>query len=115
VGKRKGSAAPEAHDAPAPVASPGPLTRWRLLLAVGVSAVTTGSTLCSAVGTGEQLDLALLRSFGVWVLTWIAVGRIDRVLRQAGASQVVQPTVRLSSVPASPRDADAAGDTQRAA
>ena len=97
VGKRKqDSAGGEIAGAHAPAVSAGPLARWRLLLAVGVSGVTTGSTLWAAVGTGEQLDVALLRSFGVWFLTWVSLGRINRVLRQAAAGQVVGAAVRAS-------------------
>lgn len=62
------------------VAGPGPLAPWRFSIAILVSAVTTGMTLYSAAVTGIDLDMALVRSFGVYFLTWIVLGSINKML-----------------------------------
>ena len=70
-------------DIAAPTAPPtprGPLGPWKLSIAIGVSALFTGMALFDAATTGLGIDMALLRSFGVAFLTWIAVGILNRVL-----------------------------------
>lgn len=66
----------------------GPLGPWRLSLSIIVAAAFTGMPLSDAATTGDGLDLALLRSFGVAFLTWIAVGRVNRMLGQAELAAV---------------------------
>jgi hypothetical protein len=61
-------------------AGPGPLAPWRFSIAILVSAVTTGMTLYRAAASGIDLDMALVRSFGVYFLTWIVLGSINKML-----------------------------------
>jgi hypothetical protein len=65
---------------------PGPLAPWKLSIAVAVSAAFTGLALYDAAMTGIGVDMALLRSFGVAFGVWIAVGLVNRVLRDAQAA-----------------------------
>lgn len=58
----------------------GPLAPWRLTIAVATSAVFTGMPLFDAATAGVGVDMALLRSFGVAFLTWVAVGALNRAL-----------------------------------
>ncbi len=66
-----------------PTPDPGPLAPWKLSISVGASAALTGSSLYDAALTGVALDMALMRSFGVAFSVWIAVGFVNKVLRQA--------------------------------
>jgi hypothetical protein len=66
-----------------PPPDPGPLAPWRLSIAVAVSALLTGSDLWDAAMTGVAVDMALLRSFGVAFVPWIATGFVNRILVQA--------------------------------
>lgn len=59
---------------------PGPLAPWRLVITVAATAVLTGQRLLDAVRTGDSVDFALLRSFGVAALVWFSVGMVNRVL-----------------------------------
>jgi hypothetical protein len=77
---------------------PGPLGPWRLSLSVAVAGLTTGLPLIHAAQTGVQLDLALLRSFGIAFLTWWLLGRINRVLIQAALDRAASPTEQLATV-----------------
>jgi hypothetical protein len=70
----------------APRADPGPLAPWRLSIAVAVSAAFTGLDLYDAAMTGVGVDMTLIRSFGVAFVVWIAVGFVNRVLRDAQAA-----------------------------
>jgi hypothetical protein len=72
--KKKQSEQPEALDLP------GPLAPWRLVITVAATAVLTGQPLLGAVRTGESVDFALLRSFGVAALVWFSIGMVNRVL-----------------------------------
>lgn len=67
-------------DVAARAAPKGPLGPWKLSIAIVVSALFTGMALFDAATTGIGVDMALLRSFGVAFLTWIAVGILNRVL-----------------------------------
>jgi hypothetical protein len=92
------------------VRPPGPLAPWRLTLSVAVAAATTGMPLVDAAATGEQLDLALGKSFGAALLTWIAVGGINRVLADtdragAGDDAAVHDTEPLGAPAGAPQDA----------
>ncbi len=58
----------------------GPLAPWRLSLSVAASIVFTGMPLVDAATTGIDVDTALLRSFGVAFLTWVALGALNRAL-----------------------------------
>ena len=78
---------------------PGPLAPWRLCLVVALAAVTTGMPLVNAAKTGVGLDMALLRSFGIAFLAWVALGRINRVLGQAATEHRHEPAPRLAAVP----------------
>lgn len=64
----------------APPRPQGPLGPWRLSISVLVSLGFTGVALWNAAQTGVDTDMALLRSFGVAFITWIALGRLNRVL-----------------------------------
>lgn len=56
-------------------------------IAVAVSAAFTGLDLYGAAMTGTiGIDMALIRSFGVAFAVWIAVGFVNRVLRDAQAA-----------------------------
>ncbi|MFN6121799.1 MAG: hypothetical protein ACK5CE_19500 [Actinomycetes bacterium] len=66
-----------------PPPNPGPLAPWRLSIAVAVSALLTGSDRWDAAMTGVAVDMALLRSFGVAFMLWIATGFVNRILVQA--------------------------------
>ena len=77
----------------------GFLAQWRLVLVIAVAAVTTGSPLVSAASTGVGLDMALLRSFGIAFVTWIALGKINSVLGQAAVDEALRPPPRLTAVP----------------
>jgi hypothetical protein len=70
---------------------PGPLAPWKLSISVGVSAAFTGLPLYDAAMTGVAVDMALLRSFGVAFFVWVAVGFVNRVLRQALAAVETDP------------------------
>jgi len=59
---------------------PGPIAKYRLLLAVAACAVMTGRPLLDAASSGQHLDLALGRSFAAAALVWVAAGRANRVL-----------------------------------
>jgi len=98
MGKRSKADPAEAAAETVPVA-PGPLAPWRLALVVALAAATTGMPLLDAAKTGVGLDLALLRSFGIAFLGWIALGRINHVLRQASADPAARRAPRLTSVP----------------
>lgn len=105
-----------------PVAVPGPLAPWRLSIVVGIAAMTTGEPLIAAAETGSGLDMALLRSFGIAFLAWVALGKINRTLAQAEADRLAHPSATLSVVAdladdaASPSGgADAAAPADRAA
>lgn len=65
----------------------GPLAPWRLSIAVGLAAALTGPALWDAAMTGESVDFALLRSFGVFFLSWFAMGVINRTIVRAITSQ----------------------------
>ena len=77
---------------------PGPLAPWRLSLVVALAAATTGMPLLRAASTGAQLDVALLRSFGIAFLAWIALGKINKVLAQVEPGQNTAPAEHLSLV-----------------
>ncbi len=64
---------------------PGPLAPWRLSIAVAASAALVGMPLYDAAMTGVGVDMALLRAFGVAFFVWVAVGFVNKVLRQAQA------------------------------
>lgn len=84
----------------APPEEPGPLAPWKLSIAVAASAGFTGLDLYDAALTGVGVDMALIRSFGVAFGVWIAVGFVNRVLRDAqAAAEADQP----APVEASPR------------
>jgi hypothetical protein len=84
----------------APPLDPGPLAPWKLSIAVAVSAAFTGIALYDAAMTGVGIDMALIRSFGVAFATWIAVGFVNRVLRDAQAAVTAD---KLKPAVASPR------------
>lgn len=65
---------------------PGPLGPWRLSLSILATAAFTGLPLLQAAATGVGLDMALVRSFGVAFLCWIALGSATRMLAQAEAA-----------------------------
>ena len=78
---------------------PGPLAPWRLSLVVALAAATTGMPLLRAASSGEQLDYALLRSFGIAFLAWIALGKINKVLGQVEPGQApAASSERLATV-----------------
>ena len=78
---------------------PGPLAPWRLCIVVGVSSLTTGMALVHAAESGNGLDLALLRSFGIAFVTWIALGKINRVIGQVETDRLRDPSAtRLRAV-----------------
>ena len=79
MGKKKNAGS----DNVTTIRPPGPLASWRLSLAVGLSALTTGRALLTAAETGQQLDLALGRSFAAAALVWFACGRVNRVMADA--------------------------------
>ena len=90
----------EGAVAEAPPVDPGPLAPWKLSIAVAVSAAFTGLDLYDSAMTGVGVDMALIRSFGVAFAVWIAVGFVNRVLRDAQAAvQADKP----KPVEASPR------------
>lgn len=64
-------------------APPGPIAPFRMLLAVGVSGITTGLPLLGAWSSGVGLDIALGRSFGVAFVLWIVLGKVSRMLGRA--------------------------------
>ncbi|MEK7423104.1 MAG: hypothetical protein AAB131_04610 [Actinomycetota bacterium] len=64
----------------------GPLGPWRLSLSILATAAFTGLPLLRAAATGVGLDMALVRSFGVAFLSWIALGSATRMLAQAEAA-----------------------------
>ena len=97
------------------VAVAGPLAPWRLVLVVALAAVTTGMPLMHAAQTGVGLDMALLRSFGIAFLAWVALGRINRVLGRAAADELQHPAARLSAVPDWKPDAPASPASSPAA
>jgi len=68
---------------------PGPLAPWRLVIVVTVSALLTGSKLIDAVSSGVGVDFALMRSFGVAFIVWIALGIINKVLVTATMRAIV--------------------------
>jgi hypothetical protein len=74
------------RDADRPERPGGPLGPWRLSLSIIVSAAFTGMHLSRAATTGVGLDMALVRSFAVAFLTWIALSSINRVLGEATAA-----------------------------
>jgi hypothetical protein len=76
----------EGAVAEAAAPDPGPLAPWKLSIAVATSAALTGMPLYDAAFTGVGVDMALVRSFAVAFFVWIAVGFINKVLRQAQAS-----------------------------
>lgn len=90
TGKKKGKKGKEQLEAlgglPAPAPDPGPLAPWRLSIAVAVSAAFTGQDLFDAAMSGVGIDAALLRSFGIAFGIWIAVGFVNRLLRDAQAA-----------------------------
>lgn len=103
MGKRSKSEESES-DVDADVAgevtvSAGFLAQWRLVLVIAVAGVTTGSPLVNAASTGVGLDMALLRSFGIAFVTWVALGKINNVLGQAAVDQALRPAPRLTAVP----------------
>lgn len=61
----------------------GPLAPWRLSLAVLVAAVLTGPALWDSAFADRHDDFALLRSFGVFFLTWFCLGMINRTIVRA--------------------------------
>ncbi len=65
---------------------PGPLAPWRLSIAIAVSAALAGMPVYDAAMSGVAADAALLRAFGVAFFVWIAVGFVNKVLRQAQAA-----------------------------
>jgi hypothetical protein len=69
-----------ADAAPAPPPPQGPLGPWRLSISVLVALGFTGMPLWQTAQTGVGLDMALLRSFGVAFITWIATGRLNKML-----------------------------------
>ena len=73
---------------------PGPLGPWKLSISVAVSAAFTGLPLYDAVVTGVGTDMALLRSFGVGFLTWIAASSVNRVVATAQQSVEADSVVR---------------------
>lgn len=58
----------------------GPLAPWRLSIAIAASAAFTGMPLIDAARSGVDVDMAMLRSFGLAFLTWVAVGALNRAL-----------------------------------
>lgn len=69
-----------AEAAPEPPKPQGPLGPWRLSISVLVALGFTGMPLWQTAQTGVGLDMALLRSFGVAFITWIATGRLNKLL-----------------------------------
>jgi len=69
-----------AEAAPEPPKPQGPLGPWRLSISVLVAPGFTGMPLWQTAQTGVGLDMALLRSFGVAFITWIATGRLNKLL-----------------------------------
>lgn len=67
----------------------GPLGPWRLSIAVGVAAVTTGKAFVDAASSGGQIDLALGRSFAVAFVMWMVLGAVNRILIQAEVARLV--------------------------
>jgi hypothetical protein len=98
MGKRSKDA-DEASEVETITALPGPLAPWRLVLCVALAAVTTGMPLMAAARTGVGLDMALLRSFGIAFVAWVALGKINRVLGQAATDKLREPAPRLQAVP----------------
>jgi hypothetical protein len=70
----------------------GPLAPWRLSIAVGLSAALTGPALWDATMSDQQVDFALLRSFGVFFLSWLAMGVINRTLVRASRAPRQPPS-----------------------
>jgi hypothetical protein len=68
---------------------PGPIAKYRLLLAVAACAVMTGRPLLDAASSGQHLDLALGRSFAAAALVWVAAGRANRVLIDAERKRLI--------------------------
>ncbi len=68
---------------------PGPLAPWRMAIAVSVSALLTGSPLMEAATSGVEIDFALLRTFGVGFIVWIALGMINKMLVSATIRAIV--------------------------
>ena len=88
MGKPKGEAIPRRRL--------GPLGPWRLALAITAAAVFTGLPLFDAATTGVGADMALLRSLGVALLTWVAVGALNRALINIpDAADAVDPAREL--------------------
>jgi hypothetical protein len=88
-------------------ADPGPLAAWKLSIAVAISAAFTGLPLYDAALSGVGVDMALLRSFGAAFGVWIAVGLVNRVLRDA---QVAVEADRPAPPDVSPRPWVASAD-----
>ncbi len=65
----------------------GPLGPWRLSISVLVALGFTGMPLWQTAQTGIGVDMALLRSFGVAFITWIATGRLNRMLATDGIDE----------------------------
>jgi hypothetical protein len=80
---RKRSAVTVPEHSPTPVVGPGPLGPWRLTIAVGACALTTGRALLDAVSLGTDVDLALGRSFAVAFVVWVLTGVVNKILAEA--------------------------------
>lgn len=76
----------------------GPLAPWRLSIAVGLSAALTGPALWDATMNDQHVDFALLRSFGVFFLSWFAMGVINRTLVRAMTSQRPRSSLTASDL-----------------
>ena len=80
----------------------GPLAPWRLPASILTAAGTSGMQLVDATTSGVGLDLALARTIGVGAITWIVLGRIDRVIASVDADDVppVEPIDATATDPA---------------
>ena len=66
--------------------SVGPIAPWRLPATVLTAAATSGVRLFDATTTGVGLDEALVRTLAVGAITWVVLGRIDRVIASVDAA-----------------------------
>ena len=102
MSKKKDASADGDSDATIVVARvPGPIAAWRLTLAVAVTALTTGMPLVAATETGQHLDQALGRTFGVAFVVWFAAGRINRVFVDVEHKRLAAPTKAVEAVASS--------------
>jgi hypothetical protein len=88
-----------AESAPKAPKPQGPLGPWRLSISVLVALGFTGMPLWQTAQTGVGLDMALLRSFGVAFITWIATGRLNRMLVTEDTPDEVESEVDVHDEP----------------